>query len=158
MKRDAAWTFILLTIAILIGFTSETYAQVVLYGTVTGCQRDAFGAAAGPDRPLPGVRVLVGQSMNFETGLTGIDNIRNPKGVSGDTSTDSRGNFTVTLPRPGTYEVILWKAGYVTEIKSQVPTGVAFNGSICNNIISFFSCKISRKKVISRTNCFSRNN
>jgi TonB family protein len=136
MKRDAAWTFILLTIAILAGFTSATYAQVVLYGTVTGCQRDAYGAASGPDRPLSGVRVLVGQYMNYETGLTGVDFIRNPKGVSGDTYTNEQGNFTIALPQSGTYEVILWKKGYVTEIKSQVSTGVAFNGSICNNIMA----------------------
>jgi hypothetical protein len=138
MKRDAAWTFVLHTIAILIGFSSATYAQSVLSGTVTGCQRDAFGAASGPNRPLSGVRVLVGQYMNYETGLTGVDFIKNPKGVFGDTTTNEEGNFTVTLPKPGVYEVVLWKRGYVTEITSKVGIGAAatFHGSICDNIMA----------------------
>jgi len=107
--------------------------SVGLSGTITGCQRDPFGQASGPDLALPGALVIAGRDIDFETGLTGEDVVKNAKNVAGKTTTDANGAYRLDLPA-GTYRVIVWRRHYVPQIDSKVTAPGIHNSSICDNI------------------------
>jgi len=104
-----------------------------LSGKISGCQRDPFGRASGPDLPLPGAVVIAGRGIDFETGLTGEDVVKNADLIAGMTTTDSKGEYRLDIPA-GAYRVIIWKRHYVPQIDSKVTAPGIHNSSICDNI------------------------
>jgi hypothetical protein len=104
-----------------------------LSGKISGCQRDPFGRASGPDLSLPGAVVIAGQGIDFETGLTGEDVVKNADLIAGMTTTDARGEYRLDIP-PGVYRVIIWRRHYVPQIDSRVTAPGVHNSSICDNI------------------------
>lgn len=104
-----------------------------LSGKISGCQRDPFGRASGPDLPLPGAVVIAGRGIDFETGLTGEDVVKNADLIAGMTTTDARGEYRLDIP-PGDYRLIIWRRHYVPQIDGKVTAPGVHNSSICDNI------------------------
>jgi hypothetical protein len=102
--------------ALIAGLALPAAAQVALTGAVSEW-RGGTPTATPKQHPLPGVTVVAGTDLNFQTGQSGTDEIRGK--VAAKTITDERGRYTLILPA-GRYTIVYWKAGYTP----QVDTGV----------------------------------
>ncbi len=118
MKRAAL-------LAALVSCAAVASAQnVAVSGQITTWEKTSQ-MASPKEKPLADATVLVGQNLNLEVASTDV--VRGK--VLGEAKTDGSGNFRILVPK-GSYNIIVWKAGYVPQTGAVTAPTVSYKASI----------------------------
>ena len=108
--------------------TTKAYAQPNFTGTIT-TWKGGSPTSSPQSYALADTTIVVGTNLVYKTGQSGMDEVR---GKMFGTSTDLQGRFSLALP-PGTYMVLVWKAGYTPQVDKQIVAPGVYNQSIAED-------------------------